>query len=105
MDFDNYMLQYTHIFAYRADINERFGPCEAPIDISPGRAPKFNQPIPQKMFKTNKPDTLLLPIIENIIIIILVLLIIDCLITKKYLSTILIICLLCLYLYLLKIYY
>ena len=41
MDFDNRMLQYTHIFAYRADINERFGPCEAPIDITPGRAPKF----------------------------------------------------------------
>ena len=39
MDFDNRMLQYTHIFAYRADINERFGPCEAPIDITPGRAP------------------------------------------------------------------
>ena len=104
MDFDNdIILRYTHIFAYRADINERFGPCEAPIDISPGKAPKFNQPIPQKMCKTNKPDSQLLPIIENIIIIILVLSIIDCFITKKYLSTILIICLLCLYL--LNIYY
>jgi hypothetical protein len=105
MDFDNdIILRYTHIFAYRADINERFGPCEAPIDITPGRAPIFNRPNPNRMFKTNKPDTLLLPIIENIIIIILVLSIIDCFITKKYLSTILIICLLYLYLYLLKIY-
>ena len=101
MDFDNHMLQYTHIFAYRADINEykRFGPCQAP-EITPGRAPLkniLNQPTPNRMFKTNKPDTQLLPIIENITIIILVLLIIDSFITKKYLSTILIICLLCLY--------
>ena len=103
MDFDNNMLQYTHIFAYRADINERFGPCEAPIDITPGRAPVFNRPIPQRMFKTNKPDTLLLPIIETINIIILVLLIIDSFIKKKYLLTITIIVFT--YLYLLKIYY
>jgi len=101
MDFDNRMLQYTHIFAYRADINERFGPCEAPKDITPGRAPVLNNP--NRIFKTNKPDTQLLSIIENIIIIILVLLIIDSFIKKKYLSTIIIICLL--YLYLLKIYY
>jgi hypothetical protein len=78
MDFDNHMLQYTHIFAYRADINERFGPCEAPIDISPGKAPKFNQPIPQKMFK---PDTQLQSIIEKfLIIIILLYIIVNCLI-------------------------
>ena len=81
MDFDNdIILQYTHIFAYRADINERFGPCEAPIDITPGRAPKFNQPIPQKMFKTNKPDTQLQSIIEKfLIIIILLYIIVNCL--------------------------
>ena len=103
MDFDNNMLQYTHIFAYRADINERFGPCEAPIDITPGKAPMFNRPMPQRMFKTNKPDTLLLPIIETINIIILVLLIIDSFIKKKYLLTITIIVFT--YLYLLKIYY
>ena len=88
MDFDNRMLQYTHIFAYRADINEykKFGPCEAP-DITPGKAPLkniFNQPIPQKMFKTNKPDTQLQSIIEKIIIIILVLLIIIHFINKRY---------------------
>ena len=103
MDFDNNMLQYTHIFAYRADINERFGPCEAPIDITPGKAPMFNRPMPQRMFKTNKPDTLLLPIIEKINIIILVLLIIDNFIKKKYLLTITIIVFT--HLYLLKIYY
>ena len=72
MDFDNRMLQYSHIFAYRADINEIFGPCEAPIDITPGRAPLFNRPIPNKLFKANKPDTQLLPIIETINIIIFV---------------------------------
>ena len=103
MDFDNRILQYTHIFAYRADINERFGPCEAPIDITPGRAPVFNRPIPQRMFKTNNPDTLLLPIIENIIIIILVLLIIDHFINKRYLLTITTIVFT--YFYLLKVYY
>ena len=103
MDFDNRMLQYSHIFAYRADINERFGPCEAPIDITPGKAPMFNRPMPQRMFKTNKPDTLLLPIIEKINIIILVLLIIDNFIKKKYLLTITIIVFT--HLYLLKIYY
>jgi len=80
MDFDNRMLQYTHIFAYRADINERFGPCEAPIDITPGKAPMFNRPIPQKMFKTNKPDTQLQSIIEKfLIIIILLYIIVNCL--------------------------
>ena len=103
MDFDNRILQYTHIFAYRADINERFGPCEAPIDITPGRAPVFNRPIPQRMFKTNNPDTLLLPIIENIIIIILVLLKIDHFINKRYLLTITTIVFT--YFYLLKVYY
>ena len=81
MDFDNRMLQYTHIFAYRADIHEykKFGPCEAP-DITPGKAPLkniFNQPTSQKMFKTNKPDTQLQSIIEKFLIIILVLLIKD----------------------------
>ena len=103
MDFDNRILQYTHILAYRADINERFGTCEAPIDITPGRAPVFNRPIPQRMFKTNNPDTLLLPIIENIIIIILVLLIIDHFINKRYLLTITTIVFT--YFYLLKVYY
>ena len=103
MDLDNRMLQYTHIFAYRADINERFGPCEAPIDITPGKAPMFNRPNSNKLFKTNKPDTQLQSIIENITIIILVLLIIDSFIRKKYLSTIIIICLL--YFFLLKVYY
>ena len=102
MDFDNRMLQYSHIFAYRADINEIFGPCEAPIDITPGRAPLFNRPIPNKLFKANKPDTQLQPIIETINIIILVLLIIDNFIKKKYLLTITIIVFT--YLYLLKIY-
>ena len=80
MDFDNRMLQYTHIFAYRADINERFGPCEAPIDITPGRAPVFNRPIPQRMFKTNNPDIQLQSIIEKfLIIIILLYIIVNCL--------------------------
>jgi len=80
MDFDNRMLQYTHIFAYSADINERFGPCKAPIDITPGKAPMFNRPIPQKMFKTNKPDTQLQSIIEKfLIIIILLYIIVNCL--------------------------
>ena len=78
MDFDNHMLQYTHIFAYRADINERFGPCEAPIDITPGRAPVLNNP--NRIFKPNKPDSQLQSIIEKfLIIIILLYIIVNCL--------------------------
>jgi hypothetical protein len=77
MNFDDRLLQNnTYIFAHRAyNINERFGPCDA-SDITPGRAPMFIQSTPNIIFKTNKPDTPLLPIIEKILIIIILLYII-----------------------------